>query len=429
MDTNNLLTGSLVAGALAGWNQIKGIFERLRALIIVKIVTEDNELGNNCGFYFRKNFKESALSNNKLLTTLLYIKSKKKFEDVVFFTTPENGTFFKGWVPIFLSQNRENTGKHITTISFIRGTFKTRDLIKDIICFTNGSFSGEKSSRFGIYYCYGSKYQTEFTSNSTISAQQSFGSEKHDHLDIISHDKDDIGISSPVENLLIVDDVHNDFEQKMKYWLESKDWYESKGIPWRIGAGFFGSPGTGKSSFVKLLAKKFNLPIYVFDLTTFSNKDLQERWKEVRQQKPLIILFEDIDRLFDENRQLKTTANGKQLTLNALLNCISGVDDNDGVCVIATANNTDLLDPALGVPDSSGISTRPGRFDHMVFMGPLNESQRQQIADKIIDNKNLIPQLIKDGDGETGAQFVKRCSEIAIKLHWEKPTLKLLKVD
>jgi len=68
-----------------------------------------------------------------------------------------------------------------------------------------------------------------------------------------------------------------------------------------------------------------------------------------------LIVLEDIDRAFPQiSSQLAPT----KVSLSHLLNCLDGLGTQQGVVVVATANNPTDLDPA--------ILQRPGRFDRVV---------------------------------------------------------------
>lgn len=176
---------------------------------------------------------------------------------------------------------------------------------------------------------------------------------------------------------------------------------------------------TGKTSLSRAIGQSLDMPIHSYDLTTMDNEELVNNWQNSLSEAPCIVLLEDVDRIFDENRQVKTSKDKSPLTLDCLLNCISGVQPSDGILVLVTANDVTKLDPALGVPDSTGKSTRPGRLDRAVYVGILTEQGRYKIANRILsDIPQYIEKTVKDGEGETGAQFEGRCSKLALQEYW-----------
>jgi SpoVK/Ycf46/Vps4 family AAA+-type ATPase len=81
----------------------------------------------------------------------------------------------------------------------------------------------------------------------------------------------------------------------------------------------------------------------------------------------------------------------------------------------------DKVDTALGRPEGAVGSTRPGRIDRVVELPPLDEAGRGKIARRILrDWTGQWEQVVKDGRGDTGAQFQERCARLALRLHYEQ---------
>jgi len=78
------------------------------------------------------------------------------------------------------------------------------------------------------------------------------------------------------------------------------------------------------------------------------------------------VILEDLDRAFPtEGKRTRERA----VSFQTLLNCLDGVGTQDGVIVVATANDPTCLDPA--------ILKRPGRFDRVVqFRNPDAQLRR-----------------------------------------------------
>ena len=75
---------------------------------------------------------------------------------------------------------------------------------------------------------------------------------------------------------------------------------------------------------------------------------------------PALVILEDLDRAFPtEGKRTRE----RTVSFQTLLNCLDGVGTQEGVIVVATANDPTCLDPA--------ILKRPGRFDRVVqFRNP-----------------------------------------------------------
>jgi ATP-dependent 26S proteasome regulatory subunit len=189
---------------------------------------------------------------------------------------------------------------------------------------------------------------------------------------------------------------------KIDFFLRNKDWYYRKGIPYSLGIGLHGPPGTGKTSFIKALANYTNRHIVVLSLKIIKTKRQLERfffentYNEANEKGDIsfdkkIIVFEDIDCIGDivldrNKREEKSTTiksdsdnikigdvlqsicelnesgttklmskvNEEAITLDDILNLWDGIRETPGRILIISSNHYDKLDPAL---------VRPGRID------------------------------------------------------------------
>lgn len=193
--------------------------------------------------------------------------------------------------------------------------------------------------------------------------------------------------------------------------LGMEEWFRRRGLPWRRGYLFHGKPGTGKTSMACRIGHTHDMPVFVFDLASMSNREFYDAWQDALMQAPCIALLEDFDRVFHGTQNLAGESGGG-LTFDAILNALSGAQPADGIFLIITANDPSKIDSAL----SNGNNCRPGRVDRAIEFGPMQESCRRKLADKMLD---WIPEdqrntIIEAGDGETAAQFQERCIQAAL---------------
>lgn len=184
----------------------------------------------------------------------------------------------------------------------------------------------------------------------------------------------------------------------LEWFLNNKDWYTERGVPYRRGYLFHGPPGTGKSSLAFALACYFNKNLYIMNINNVSDDNLQQAFTEIQNNS--IILIEDIDtntvtnarnKKFkekidikkknnetdenseedDEDDENKTEINlDKRITLSGLLNVIDGVCSTEGRILFLTSNNPNALDSAL---------LRPGRVDFKQYVGYPGEEERAEL--------------------------------------------------
>lgn len=146
----------------------------------------------------------------------------------------------------------------------------------------------------------------------------------------------------------------------LKWFIDNKQWYQDRGIPYHRGYLFDGKPGCGKTSIISALAGELKRDVCSLSLSALkSDRDLMEAICEADENS--IIALEDIDCASNttRSREEKDDDEAGGVTLAGLLNILDGVITPDGRIFIMTTNYPERLDAAL---------IRPGRVDvHETF--------------------------------------------------------------
>jgi chaperone BCS1 len=156
----------------------------------------------------------------------------------------------------------------------------------------------------------------------------------------------------PPESVVLPAGVLEEMIGDARTFLERREWYLQRGIPYRRGYLLHGPPGTGKSSAVVAVASALRMDIAVLNLNAVAldDNELCELLAETPDNS--VVLIEDIDCAFVARQSSDEKAN--KVTFSGLLNSIDGVAAGEGRLLFATTNHIEQLDPAL---------IRPGRID------------------------------------------------------------------
>jgi SpoVK/Ycf46/Vps4 family AAA+-type ATPase len=159
--------------------------------------------------------------------------------------------------------------------------------------------------------------------------------------------------------------VRSDFE----LFFQREEWFRNHNLPYRRGYLLWGSPGNGKTAAIRVMAAHPFIQPYALDLSNMEEKsaDVVHLFDKAAENTPALVILEDLDRAFPtEGKRTQE----RTVSFQTLLNCLDGVGSQDGVIVVATANDPTCLDPA--------ILKRPGRFDRVVqFRNPDPDLRRQ----------------------------------------------------
>jgi hypothetical protein len=151
-------------------------------------------------------------------------------------------------------------------------------------------------------------------------------------------------------NLVLAPGVKESLQADVTQFFSNRDVYAGYGVPWKRGILLIGPPGNGKTHAVKALCHEIGVPaLYVRSLEPqgmfhgSEHANISSVFDLARKTAPCLLILEDLDALI------------KPANRSFVLNELDGFSANTGICVVATTNYPERLDPS--------ILDRPSRFD------------------------------------------------------------------
>ncbi|KAM7358087.1 nuclear valosin-containing protein-like smid isoform 2-T2 [Cochliomyia hominivorax] len=194
-----------------------------------------------------------------------------------------------------------------------------------------------------------------------------------------------------------------------------------------------GPPGCGKTLLAKAIANEAGInfisvkgPELMNMYVGESERAVRACFQRARNSSPCVIFFDEFDSLCPKRSDGNEGGSGTRV-VNQLLTEMDGVEDRQGVYILAATNRPDIIDPAI---------LRPGRLDTILCVGLPELQDRIEIlkANTKCGTKPVLAadvsfeQLAAMTDGYTGADLaglVRQASMMALKESLNNSEIKL----
>lgn len=210
-------------------------------------------------------------------------------------------------------------------------------------------------------------------------------------------------------------------KQKLKEMVEwpmkHEHMFSDMNINAPSGIMLHGPPGTGKTLLAKAAANEMDAnfisvkgPEILSKWVGDSEESVRKIFDKARENSPSVIFFDEIDAIGGERGGGAGGSEVGDRVVTQLLTELDGVEGLENVTVVAATNRPDQLDNAL---------TRPGRFEHDVFVPLPDAEAREKIFAVHMEGKRFadsvdMDMLVAETEGYVGADIESICRSAAM---------------
>ena len=200
------------------------------------------------------------------------------------------------------------------------------------------------------------------------------------------YEGDDVYLSLDAKDFIILEEnLYKDILFQVNSFYKNKPVYEKLNVPYKRGFLFTGNPGNGKTLMVRHIIKEMHKS-YGIDATIigcsgnrFCEGDLKFAIEELQNRNPVypgILVIDDMDTLVSETG----------LTRAGFLSVLDGLTPTEGILILGTTNNPELIDPAL--------LHRPSRFDRIFHFDLPTQELRERYIKTIFEEGQIDSELL-----------------------------------
>src|SRR5919107_592949 len=204
-----------------------------------------------------------------------------------------------------------------------------------------------------------------------------------------------------------LDEVKRELQEAVEWPLRYPDLYTKLGHSIPKGILMHGPSGTGKTMLAKAVATESEAnfisvkgPELLSKWIGESERGVREIFRRARQAAPCVVFFDEVDSIAPI-RGMEGVNAGTERMVSQLLTEMDGIQELNGVVIIAATNRLDMIDTAL---------LRPGRFDKIVFVPKPDLNTRLKILEiyakeKPITSEVNLQRIAELTDGFSGADM------------------------
>ncbi len=206
-----------------------------------------------------------------------------------------------------------------------------------------------------------------------------------------------------------LEEVKRQLKEAIEWPLKHKNLYKQMNMKPPKGILLHGPPGTGKTMLARAVANEINAnfisikgPELLSKYVGETEKAIRQIFQKARRASPSIIFFDEIDSIAPARKGSGDT-HFTERVVSQLLTEMDGLQELQGVFVLAATNRPDIIDPAL---------RRPGRFSKIILVPHPDVHSRKEIfkthvGEVAVDSKVSFDDLARQTEGYTGAEIAE----------------------
>ncbi len=208
-----------------------------------------------------------------------------------------------------------------------------------------------------------------------------------------------------------LEDIKARLQEAVQWPLTYPDAYEQVALDSTTGILLHGPPGTGKTLLARAVAGESQSnfisvkgPELLGKYVGESEESIRDVFTTARENAPTVIFFDEIDAIALERGEGDGSSVAERV-VSQLLTELDGLENLEGVIVIAATNRPDLIDDAL---------LRPGRLERHLEVGVPDQTARREILKVHTRTRPLADNVSLDAiaartEGFVGADLEALC--------------------
>jgi hypothetical protein len=149
-----------------------------------------------------------------------------------------------------------------------------------------------------------------------------------------------------LDTIILPNRVERDVVKDLLEFNDSEPEYVRLGTPYRRGYFFYGTPRSGKSALIGVMASMSGRNLFVLNVSGLHASDDGLIQAFTSLPKDAILVIEDVDAMSGVSVS-RGDNDQNRVALSTLLNCLDGTFSKNNVVVVMTTNHKENLDPAL----------------------------------------------------------------------------------